>query len=1354
MVPAAIGGQSRSWRIVPGVPRIATKQSDDPRAKPAAGPAAAREPRRGGRFRRFRRVCLRCLAIGSLVLVIVAAALWMTQPWWLPSFAGPIASRLIGTPVSAKSARLTITGRLRATGVSLGSSADPDSPVVTIERAEASLRWGASNRPGPSFRDVILESPVVRIRPAAGVAGATSPAQTVGRIRRALRGVFELPGVEVIDGSLIFADARDETVLTITGVGSFQRRAGRPGVYDLSVEQVGAGDPIRLEGWIDLNDRAARLETRGILLTDWFESVTIARDSQTWREIVTAGRLDHAVVEYSPDDGLSTRMQIHEARLVVPVRADQGNDPTPLVFDEVHGVVSLTERGVEAQVSGLVGGLPTLATLRTNGLSLTSPFNAELVGGPFVVDTGWPALALAPSDVRAVIDDFSSPEARIGAKIRLSRNETSRSFDAGVSVSGEIDLTDGAITFVEFLYPVRDIAGRVEFDETEIRLVGLTGAGPTGASVSADGVVTPTPAGAALDLTISADDAPVDDALLAALSEDEAEIVRSLFDRETFAALRDAGLPIETFPGQKAFGEPWRANVRVRVRRFPDRMPRHEVTVDAEFPRADLLYSEFPYPVRAEGMRLRITRDSAEVLHAPLVGPTGAKGALAGIVTWNDRGARPDLDIHFNDAPVDALLIAAIERAEGSIDGSSAEMLRDLGAGGRIVGDATIGVDDAGEIAWSVRASLAGLTLAPEDNADTPARASAGVLHADSAGWRIEDAVVRLGADSVRLSADAAFSGERTVRLRAESDRLSLDAPIIGFIRLFDTDAANRLDTLRSDFAPQGAVRASLDATIAGDEAGFLATVEPISEAAFTVAGERVRLRPTGGRVVADVTGVNLNDLSFTTVDANTEHAGSVRVSGGFSSITKNISINATDIAFDGALARAVVASAYPDLLDEWRESGASGLFDARAELTGDGADRLRVETGELRPRSLAFTRAGRRVTFDHIEGAVTLGATGGAVESLSLESDGWTAHASGDWLAGDTPGVRLSLGASGDRLGAEIFALLPADVRDVLDAVDFHAEQGFALRDATLAVNWPEDTADVGDGFRDGLLFTGSLEVRGASLDPGVPIEQINGSAVIRVARPPAVGETTLELAVHATSAMVLGVRVEGVRGLIARSADASDRLDLHFETDVHDGAAVVDGTVTGDPDSDGRYSLDIRLAGVDLAALLEDRTGESDDAGARGSLDASLILAGSARGPTRGAGEIRIQGGELLRLPLVVTILELGNVLPPIGERLDYANAVFTLDDDRATFERLVAVSPTISLIGVGDVRLPDFDLDLRFGVSANRRLPIFTPLFDALRNELLTTRVRGTLADPDISAEPLSGIRRLISRILGGG
>jgi len=78
---------------------------------------------------------------------------------------------------------------------------------------------------------------------------------------------------------------------------------------------------------------------------------------------------------------------------------------------------------------------------------------------------------------------------------------------------------------------------------------------------------------------------------------------------------------------------------------------------------------------------------------------------------------------------------------------------------------------------------------------------------------------------------------------------------------------------------------------------------------------------------------------------------------------------------------------------------------------------------------------------------------------------------------------------------------------------------------------------------------------------------------------------------------------------------------------------------------------------------------------------------------------------------------------------------------------------LSRSVAIVGSGSITLPDFAVDLTLN-SRNRalRVPLFTSLFEGVRNELVSTRITGTLASPTIGAEALSGTRRLIGSVFG--
>jgi hypothetical protein len=154
------------------------------------------------------------------------------------------------------------------------------------------------------------------------------------------------------------------------------------------------------------------------------------------------------------------------------------------------------------------------------------------------------------------------------------------------------------------------------------------------------------------------------------------------------------------------------------------------------------------------------------------------------------------------------------------------------------------------------------------------------------------------------------------------------------------------------------------------------------------------------------------------------------------------------------------------------------------------------------------------------------------------------------------------------------------------------------------------------------------------------------------------------------------------------------------------------------------------------------------------RGWMDAEFSLSGIAGDLTSrsGRGSVRITGGQVLDMPLAVRLIELGNLHLPVGEALDYFQASFWLTGSRVSFDQLGLISDNLAIMGTGQMQLPEMSLDLSVTSQSRARLPIFSDLFEMLRNELVMARVTGTLDDPVIIPEALTNTRRLIGGILG--
>jgi len=207
-------------------------------------------------------------------------------------------------------------------------------------------------------------------------------------------------------------------------------------------------------------------------------------------------------------------------------------------------------------------------------------------------------------------------------------------------------------------------------------------------------------------------------------------------------------------------------------------------------------------------------------------------------------------------------------------------------------------------------------------------------------------------------------------------------------------------------------------------------------------------------------------------------------------------------------------------------------------------------------------------------------------------------------------------------------------------------------------------------------------------------------------------------------------------------------------------------------------QYQVLARAAGVRLTPLLADLQQASDafvgpatpaalrpdeslprhDVGeSRGLIRADLTLRGpldpAAGPPPEGRLSVRIAGGRgVLDAPALVGALQLSNLQLPVGERFDYVAADGFLREPGLTIERLVLLSPSVAVVGIGTVAVPSLTLDLRLNSRSRSRVPMLTDLIETFRDELLTTSVIGTLSDPVIQPQPLTSTRRLLARLLG--
>jgi hypothetical protein len=524
-----------------------------------------------------------------------------------------------------------------------------------------------------------------------------------------------------------------------------------------------------------------------------------------------------------------------------------------------------------------------------------------------------------------------------------------------------------------------------------------------------------------------------------------------------------------------------------------------------------------------------------------------------------------------------------------------------------------------------------------------------------------------------------------------------------------------------------------------------------------------------------------------------------VRDAGGVS-FAQPLTATIRSADLDSPLARSIIGAASEDAQGWAEEHRLRGRFTGDITLLRDESGRI-AATGVIEPEWLGFDRLGTAIDCRPVRGRLRLEPGRIGIESLRLEHEGWAVGAEGELTLpvparGDEPALpwslHLALDAAATRLDESLLALLPEAAAATLRQANTQAAGGLRLGRGDLTLvgalqqqGQPGLPAGVGRA-----VFDGELGFVGLSMDAGLTISDASGTMGVRAEVLPDSPRPLITLVFDADSLRVADLSLGRVRA-VARTGLEDDAVLIEpIEGSLYGGrlagrAVVRPGAESGSPK---RYEAGVRIAGVNFADVLaeleraaEERrrltfvgppTPEELDrmerglpridrpapiaAGdaSRGRLDADFSLAGvvGAEASRRGRGSVRVAGGDVIRLPLVLPMMELSNLALPSGDAMDFAQASFVLDGQDLRFDRIALLSRAISLLGWGSVRLPEYTLDLRFNSRGVAQLPLLSGIFEGLRNELITTTVTGTVDDPRIATESFSGTRRLIDTILG--
>lgn len=1196
--------------------------------------------------------------------------------------------------------------------------------------------------------------------------------------------------------------------------GSLRVSGADAAVYDVSLDQLdpapGAA-PMRMGGTVDLRAGAVALRMSNLDLARWGEAAPLARAGDLWRQMAIDGRIADATFRYAAATGVAADLRLEQVNLTVPVPSEP--DPRvgpvyPLMrMRAVDGVIALDSAGLHADLRGIVEDLPGRLVLDTRGFSLDAPLRCEITTERSVVSERPDLLPFAPEDVRTLFRDFSGPTAEVTGTVLLTRGDPVNGHAAPLRTRGSITFENGRAAHAEFPYSISQIRGAVSFDDDRVDIVRITGVGATGAKLLAEGWFG-LRVGDPVEIDVTLADVPIDDELIGAMPPSDRAIVDAVCNRPAYDALRaaglvqsseDAGATAAALDADRARVEALRASggsasARVALEREIEELERRAALpvfdlggvgdvhvsvrrekggeynrrVDVRFPSLGLLPEEFPYPMVAGDVRLTILAGSVEASAAALRGLSGGTGALTATIqlaTPESPIAHPDVRLTAVDAPIDALLLHAFpDRSPDRAGGPGLRrMLGALGLSGRFDAAARVFKRPDGSPTIDAHVTLKDVAAAPAAPGAEGEATPAAVLTGLSGDIAITpDAVVvgplggSLGAGGrLALSCSVQFGNDRStggaVRADVDAHGLDLALPIERVIGAFSPDLAARAAALRATSRPEGVLdaRAQIGVTPQGSLDGDL-TVTAVDHASFDALGGRLALSNLEGETTLTLRSAELrnvaSDVAFDgaplgRVDAD----GRIGLSKGSPT---DATVHIARGAFESALCRSLVALAVsPDAASTVGRLSPRGVFEARAHVVSGEGGRF-VADGWIEPRSLTVTTSGGEIAMGAMSGRVTFGPDGGDVLDLRADDGETSVRADGRWFTGPGAGVELAVSGEMARLTPSVLAALPADVRDALRSINLNLAGGLTLDESNLVIR------------RDAARFAGSMGFAQVSLHAGAPLDELSGRATLAVEHDPG-KDTTVDLTITADTLRFARVPLTDGRATLRSGARPGDFEITSFVANTFGGRLAASGMVHAASVGGGAmtprassYEADIALIGVDLAAAMGERSvndAQSADGG-RGRLDAQLSLAGVIDDPgsTRGRGHVRARGGRIVRLPLLLPVLELSNLQPPMGEDIALAEAEFYVQGRRAVFDSLVATSSSLAVVGEGSATWPDLELDLRFRTSGTLRVPFLSDLVDAVRNELLAIRVRGTLSDPSFGAEQMPTTSRMFKEV----
>jgi hypothetical protein len=455
----------------------------------------------------------------------------------------------------------------------------------------------------------------------------------------------------------------------------------------------------------------------------------------------------------------------------------------------------------------------------------------------------------------------------------------------------------------------------------------------------------------------------------------------------------------------------------------------------------------------------------------------------------------------------------------------------------------------------------------------------------------------------------------------------------------------------------------------------------------------------------------------------------------------------ATALSMDAALYELLPTPAQ----QAWAEAQPEGTLDAELhyDTTASAATTrpagLRVM---LKPRQLAVTLKSTPYRLEKLTGSVAIDGDKVTLKEITGRHGEAKVGIAGTGQLGDTSVWDLHLTGEGLPVDDELRTALPSALAELADSLKLNGAVGFDLTKFVYrGVNAKAESADPE------IDVAGAFTLAGGTLDTGVPLTDVAGKVTVDAAMRRGRLET-LRGGIDIASMNMAGRAAKDFRADLFKPAGQDELRITKMRCDIADGAMSGEMTLIYPEVGPSRYALELVVREADVKTLAF----EKDDMAVKGRLTASLSLVGSwgDESQRRGRGDVIVEGRDMYRIPLVLGLLQVTNLALPISSPFNEATAVYNIDGTRVVFDQIQLKARNMLMTGNGSLDFNSKAVDLAFTTDTPgglMKLPFLRELWSGARGEMLTIHVRGTIRDPEVSAQSMGTFWTTVDKVFNG-